>query len=464
MRDIHDWMTLLFRPFRHALSLLVALAMMTLALPLHAQDDAAAPKTETAKPAPIAAAQSDDVVIAARITGIFSEIANLRGIRVRVASGVVTLTGEVPTQAAIDQAIAIAERVSGVVTVQDKLSRSLAVDNNLNPALGGLASKADSIFAALPLIAVAIGVATLIGFLGYWLAARKTLWRRLAPNPFLADLISTFMRFAFVVGGIVLGLEIIGATALLGAVLGGAGVIGIAIGFAVRDSIDNYVSSLMLSIRQPFRANDHVRIDDNEGRVVRLTSRATVLMTLDGNHLRIPNSTVFKAVILNFTTNPNRRFTIEMTIDHACDPCAARALGLDTLSALDFVLDKPAPTAEIAEMPGQTQILKFTGWVDQTKTGYGKARTLAFEALRSALREAGYALPDGSYRVTLERADSAEADAPTPQVEREPSSGSAANDTSPDSASSELQVRKMVARERASDDSGDLLDSDRPIE
>ncbi|MBA4355608.1 MAG: MscS mechanosensitive ion channel, partial [Novosphingobium sp.] len=266
-----------FRSLRHVLPFLAFFVIVPQTVPLAAQASAPTAKAQ-ASPAPeISAASSDDAIIAARIKGIFSEIGNLANVKVRVASGVVTLTGEAPTQSAIDQAVGVAERVAGVVTVQNRVSRSLDVDNNLNPAIGGLADKADSIVAALPLILVAIAVAALIGFAGYWLAARKALWRRIAPNPFLADLIATFMRFAFVVGGIVLGLEIIGATALLGAVLGGAGVIGIAIGFAVRDSIDNYVSSLMLSIRQPFRANDHVKIDDHEGRVVRLTSRATVL-------------------------------------------------------------------------------------------------------------------------------------------------------------------------------------------
>src|SRR3546814_11904518 len=85
----------------------------------------------------------------------------------------------------------------------------------------------------------------------------------------------------------------------------------ISIGFAIRDTVDNYVASLMLSLRQPFRANDHVVIEGHEGRVVRLTSRATILMTLEGNHLRIPNSTVFKAVILNYPRNPERRFDFE---------------------------------------------------------------------------------------------------------------------------------------------------------
>src|SRR5690606_23177807 len=103
------------------------------------------------------------------------------------------------------------------------------------------------------------------------------------PNVFLAELAAGAIRFVFVVTGLVVALDLLGAGALLGAVLGGAGVIGIALGFAMRDTIENYVASLMLSLRQPFRANDHVRIEQMEGRVVRLTSRATVLMTLDGN-------------------------------------------------------------------------------------------------------------------------------------------------------------------------------------
>src|SRR3546814_6765294 len=101
----------------------------------------------------------------------------------------------------------------------------------------------------------------------------------------------------------------------------------------LRDTVDNYVSSLMLSLRQPFRANDHVVIEGHEGRVVRLTSRATILMTLEGNHLRIPNSTVFKAVILNYTRNPERRFDFELGIDANDDPVDGMAVGLRAISA-----------------------------------------------------------------------------------------------------------------------------------
>lgn len=127
------------------------------------------------------------------------------------------------------------------------------------------------------------------------------MWERLTPNPFVAELLAQTVKVIFIVFGLILALSLIGAETILGTLLGGAGVIGIAVGFAVKDTIENYIASLMLSIRQPFRARDHIVINQQEGIVVRLTSRATILMTLDGNQLRIPNAEVFKGTILNYT-------------------------------------------------------------------------------------------------------------------------------------------------------------------
>ncbi len=143
----------------------------------------------------------------------------------------------------------------------------------------------------------------------------------MTPNPFVGEpAAAQAIRVASVVVGFVLALNLVGATALMGTVMGGAGVIGLAIGFAVRDALENYISSIMLSLRQPFRANDHVVIDGQEGKVVRLTSRASVLMTLDGNHLRIPNTIVFKAVIMNYTRNPERRLELNWALTPRTTP------------------------------------------------------------------------------------------------------------------------------------------------
>lgn len=408
-----------------------------------------------------------DEEIARRIEGIFSQIPALRNVEVTSSEGVVRLGGSVPATSDVDRAEAIAARVSGVVTVENGLARDLAIDASLAPALGNISDIVRDMVRALPLLGVATLVAILISVFGYIIAGRARLWQMVTPNAFLAELVATSIRFLFVLLGIVAGLEIMGATALLGAVLGGAGVIGIALGFAVRDTIDNYVSSLMLSLRQPFRANDHVVIEGSEGRVIRLTSRATILMTLDGNHLRIPNSTVFKAVILNYSRNPERRFEFALGIDADDDPVRGMAVGLQAVSALDFVLAVPKPNAIITEVGDSNIMLRFFGWVDQTRTEFLKGRSLAIQAAKKALEAEGFALPEPIYRLRFDPG-AAVPQFPGASDSSKPRRSSASSETvsTPMVADTapEDHIEKMVSDERAGSSEQDLLDSRRPVE
>lgn len=449
--------------------LIAVVALLLIASPGYAQTVAPVPAaTPTAPTAAIATktAVTENSDIASRIRSIFSQIEALKTVQVRVSAGVVTLVGTVPSADDVQRAETIAARVSGVVTVQNDLARNLAVDTNLTPALGQFGKDIRGLIQALPLIGVALGIAVGIGVLGYLLASVDRLWRWIAPNPFLAELAATFIRFVFVILGLIAALEVLGATALLGGVLGGAGVIGIALGFAVRDTVDNYVSSLMLSLRQPFRANDHVLIEGNEGRVVRLTSRATVLMTLDGNHLRIPNSIVFKSVILNYTRNSERRFAFELGIDADDDPVDGMAVGLAAVNALTFVLNMPKATAIIQDVGDSNIVLRFFGWIDQEHTDFLKGRSLAIYAAAGALTGAGFALPEPIYRLRFDEGaplplKSVDAAPAREQISAKPAVSTSAveDDTSPDT-----HVEHMVAEERAETGTDDLLDSSRPIE
>jgi len=405
-----------------------------------------------------------DAQIAARIRGIFQEVDGLEAVDSGVAAGVVTLAGSVPSGEFAERAVAIASRVAGVVTVQDRIRRDLDLDTNLAPAIVQFRDDIRSWLRALPLIGVALAIGIAIAVLGYLVAARENWWRWIAPNAFMAELVATSVRFIFVILGLIATLEVLGATALLGAVLGGAGVIGIALGFAVRDTVDNYVSSLMLSLRQPFRANDHVVIDTNEGRVVRLTSRATILMTLDGNHLRVPNSTVFKAVILNYTRNPERRFEFDLGVDANDDPVAGMQVGLAALEALDFVLDTPSANAIIWEVGDSNIVLRFFGWVNQERTDFLKGRSLAIQAAKSALEGAGFALPEPIYRLRFDESVPASLAAVTqaaakPARNRDSKPEPKTQDIAPDA-----HVEQLVNEERAESVTEDLLDSRRPIE
>lgn len=334
-----------------------------------------------------------------RIKGIFSEIEGLQAVNIGVTQGVVTLSGETPNEKKAQQAINLTNRLTDVVTVEDRIERTLDVQDNVTTVYQGLKAQVKTLVKAVPLLLVGIIIFVLVTWFGSWLSNRKKMWQRLTPNPFVAELLSQTVKVIFIIFGLILALSLIGAETILGTLLGGAGVIGIAVGFAVKDTIENYIASLMLSIRQPFRARDHIVINDQEGIVVRLTSRATILMTLDGNQLRIPNAEVFKGTILNYTKNPERRFTFVLGVDANDDPLAAIKVGLDAINTLAFVLDEPKAIAIINEVGDSNIILEFQIWVDQSETDFAKARSIAIRETKHALENEGFSLPEPIYRL-----------------------------------------------------------------
>ena len=451
------------------LSLAGATAPLHAALPGLSAEQSAEPAAPGAEPSGALDDRRDpasDQRIAERLSGIYGQVDEFSDIEVSVSEGVVRLTGSAPTQDAIDRAGAIASRFD-VVTVQNDVARDTSLSNTAD-IVTALFDRLREAGKMLPVIGVAALIGLAILLVGYLIASLKFVWRIFTPNSFLADLVASAIRFASIIFALVIALDIIGATALLGAVLGGAGVIGIALGFAMRDMVENYVASLMLSLRQPFRANDLVKIDDQEGRVVRLTSRATVLMTLEGNHLRIPNSTVFKAVIVNFTRNPQRRFDFTLGVDPDDDATAAAELGRETLTKLPFVLADPAPEARIVEVGDSSVVVRFLGWVDQREADWYKAQSVAIPAVKTALESAGFGLPEPIYRL---RFDPRSASLPFENIADRDGVEWRAKKPKPDAEAPHADVTPrneiddMVEEEREkTPKKGDLLDHRRPVE
>jgi small conductance mechanosensitive channel len=221
------------------------------------------------------------------------------------------------------------------------------------------------------------------------------------PNAFIADIYRQIVRLGFVVLGVVLALDLLNLTALLGTILGAAGIIGLAIGFAVRDTVENFIASIMLSIRQPFRPKDLVEIEGELGHVIRLTSRATILLSLDGNHIRLPNATVFKAKIINYSRNDERRFTFALGIDPSADIAAAQDIVLAALSkSCPSSSKRPAP-GRLGGGSGPLHDRPDGGraWIMQHQTSIGMAKGEAVRVVKARLEEAGIGLPEPTYRL-----------------------------------------------------------------
>ena len=345
--------------------------------------------------------KKDDEKIDRRLTSIFSEIAALRGLTVDVNGGVVALRGEVDSVATEHKALQFARQVEGVVEVQNEMTVNRDLQPRLQATWAKIIALGQELLAGLPLFVLALMVLVVFWLAGRWVAARQRLFRRISPNVFIATLLGQLVQLLFMVLGLVLALVLLDATALLGTILGAAGIIGLAVGFAVRDTVENYIASILLSIRNPFEVNDFVDIDGHAGNVVKLTSRATILLSPDGNHIRIPNAMVFKAVIVNFTRHAERRFDFDVGVDTDQDLAVVQALALRVIGAVTGVLDDPRPLVIVQSLGDSNVVLRCFAWVDQQAASFPKVRSESIRAVKQAFDQAGIVMPEPVYRVRL---------------------------------------------------------------
>ncbi len=422
---------------------------------------AASASARAAVPARQVPLQSPDAAIQARLAELYRQISGLHDVRAEVHGGVVTLVGTTLDVGARDRAEDIAAQLDGVVAVENRLSAEHRVSRRLQPLVAKSREMAGDLLAFLPVLAVA-----LVAFVGFWLLGgaltRSTaLFHRLAPNPFIESVVKQVVRLVFLVVGLIVAMSILGATALLGSVLGAAGVIGLAVGFAVRDTIENYIASILLSVRQPFAPGDTVIIEGFEGKITRLNSRATILTTGEGNEVRIPNATVYKANIVNLTHTPERRFEFEVPVALDTDLSCALAAALRAVKRVPGVLREPQPATLVDRIDGYAIVLRAQVWVDQRKSDFGKVQSEAIRAVREAFAAGQIVVPEPVQAVRL------------PDHAAGAAGGSAAGGTASPPTAAEMTAIRDTRADRAIDDkvrasraraSEDLLTADAPRE
>lgn len=343
-----------------------------------------------------------DLALQGRLNKLFDEVDGLSRVFALVRDGVVRLTGKVAESALSRAAESLSARVEGVVIVENDIEIDTDITNRIEPLWKRVKADLQNIVLFLPLFVVGVFVVIL-----FWVMAQVLIWiagpvLRRTPNEFVQNIVKNAIRLVFMAIGILMALEAMDATQIATSILGAAGLVGLAVGFAVKDTIENYLASVLLSVRQPFSPHEVVNIDGHEGMVARLTARTTVLINFDGNHVRIPNATVFKATIVNYSREPKRRFDFKLGIDPACDLDVARALVVTTLEDFDAVLNDPGPTVAIDELGDWAVILWIAAWIDQRETDITKARSESLRLIKGAFDSAGIRMPNPTYTIVSE--------------------------------------------------------------
>lgn len=367
---------------------------MTCAANCGAQDapPAQEPPQVTKTPAEVEAAALEAL---SRIEGLEDE-----GITVQGTSAV--LTGVADDPVVLERAAQVVQAAAGITDVQNDITITHDVGERIRGATTRVSGRLEGLIDALPLVPVAIGV-VLLAFALAWLIGRWD-WpfRRLSRNQFLGSIAQRLVQLAVGILGLLLALEILNATALVGGVLGAAGVAGIAIGFAFRDLVENYIASVLLSVRQPFRPRDHVVIDGHEGLVTSMNSRSTVLTTFDGNIVRIPNAVVFKTTIVSYSSDPRRRFDFEVGVGYDVDLPEALAVGVQTIAEGEGVMNEPEPFGIVTNLGDSSITIRFFGWVDQTKHDFGKVRSAAMQRVKVEFDNRNIDMPEPIYKLRIE--------------------------------------------------------------
>ncbi|MEH6414512.1 mechanosensitive ion channel family protein [Pseudomonas sp. CGJS7] len=230
--------------------------------------------------------------------------------------------------------------------------------------------------------------------IGLWLA--KWLSRALERAMTRANMEVTLRGFlrniayaAMVVVVAVAALQQVGVpmTSVL-AVLGAAG---LAIGLALKDSLSNIASGVMLIVLRPFRAGDHVQAAGVEGTVEQIRVFQTRLRTIDNRVIVLPNSLITTAVIINFTANPKRRIDLTVGVGYDDDLKTAKDTLLTLAKAHANVLQDPAPEVLVTALAESSVNLELRAWVKTANLM--RTRSDLVEGIRNELIGKGLNIP-----------------------------------------------------------------------
>ena len=245
---------------------------------------------------------------------------------------------------------------------------------------------------ALPQFAGALAV--LIAATVGWRVVSVPFSRVLARSqldPALASVLLTIARYT------VIGMALIIAASQVGIhitpLLGGLGVAGLAVGLAVRDTVSNMVSGLIILWDRPFEIGDVISIDGAEGRVERIGLRSTHLRSADGARVIIPNSMISTTRITNRTAPGTTRLRIPITLTVDRDtPALGQAL-LGALRADPHVLPDPPPQLQIMEVNDWTVKVELWAWVRTADAETVRLRL--HDQILTALRQTKESNPQG---------------------------------------------------------------------
>ena len=222
----------------------------------------------------------------------------------------------------------------------------------------------------------------------------RNILRRTFDSKQIADLSTAIFKTCLMLLGVFIALDFVGLKGTVTSLLAGAGIIGLAIGFAFQDMTENLIAGIVMGIRKPFKVGDIIKADGVFGSVQTINLRNTLVETFFGQLEVIPNKILFRNILTNYSVLGVRRLEIPVAISYADDPDKAAEIIVEALNQCDFVIRKNE-TAVFAEGFGDSAVnLLVWFWIDYPgETGFMAARHTAIATIKKSLEAADILIP-----------------------------------------------------------------------
>lgn len=172
------------------------------------------------------------------------------------------------------------------------------------------------------------------------------------------------------------------------AVLGAAG---LAVGLALKDSLQNFAAGIMMIIFRPFKLGDFIEAGGVSGIVEKISVFSTIMKTGDNREIIVPNGQIYAGAITNYSARDTRRIDLIFGIGYDDDMVKAQHIMADILATHELILADPAPAITVAELADSSVNFNVRPWVKASD--YWPVRSDLLQKIKLAFDDNGISIP-----------------------------------------------------------------------
>jgi len=245
----------------------------------------------------------------------------------------------------------------------------------------------------LPLIVIGLIVFILFFIIGIFVKQiiQKATKKRKKAN--LGIVLGRLAQWAMMLFGLFVALAIIMPGVTPAKILGVMGLGSIAIGFALKDILQNFMAGILILLREPFKLGDEIKYKEFSGKIIEVETRSTFIKTYDGKKVIIPNGEIYTNAITVETAYKNRRLEYDVGIGYEDDINRAIKEILMAIKELKDVVKKPAPDILVSELGDNAVILKVRWWTPAHRSDVIASKSNVVKQIKYTLDKAGIDIP-----------------------------------------------------------------------